>query len=69
MTPDVDVLLDRARSWAVADPDPATRAELEALIAAVEAGPTQPTSPTASAARWSSAPPGCAALSAPDRTG
>ncbi len=38
MTPDVDVLLDRARSWAAADPDEATRAELEAVIADVEAG-------------------------------
>ena len=38
MTPDVDVLLDRARAWAAADPDEATRAELEALIADVEAG-------------------------------
>ncbi len=38
MTPDVDVLLDRARSWAAADPDEATRAELEALITDVEAG-------------------------------
>ena len=38
MTPDVDVLLDRARAWAAADPDEDTRAELEALIAEVEAG-------------------------------
>jgi len=38
MTPDVDVLLDRARSWAAADPDEHTRAELEALIGEVEAG-------------------------------
>ncbi len=38
MTPDVDVLLDRARSWAAADPDEATRAELEQLIADVSAG-------------------------------
>ena len=32
------MLLDRARSWAAADPDEQTRTELEALIAAVEAG-------------------------------
>jgi phosphomannomutase len=38
MTPDVDMLLDRARSWAAADPDEATRTELEAVIADVEAG-------------------------------
>ncbi|HET9419701.1 MAG TPA: phospho-sugar mutase [Nocardioides sp.] len=38
MTPDVDVVLDRARSWAAADPDEATRAELETLIGDVEAG-------------------------------
>ncbi len=37
-TPDVDVLLDRARTWAAADPDEATRAELEDLISDVEAG-------------------------------
>ncbi|WP_261164918.1 phospho-sugar mutase [Microbacterium sp. Marseille-Q6965] len=30
--------LDRARAWAAQDPDPATRAELEAIIAASEAG-------------------------------
>ena len=38
MTPDVDVVLDRARSWAAADPDEETRAELEALIEDVGAG-------------------------------
>jgi phosphomannomutase len=38
MTPDVDVVLDRARIWAAADPDEETRAELEALIKDVEAG-------------------------------
>jgi phosphomannomutase len=38
MTPDVDVVLGRARIWAAADPDEATRAELEALIEDVEAG-------------------------------
>ena len=27
-----DDLLDRARAWAAEDPDPVTRAELEALI-------------------------------------
>ncbi|WP_141012675.1 phospho-sugar mutase [Nocardioides sambongensis] len=37
-TPDVDVLLTRARSWIGEDPDPATRDELEAAVAAVEAG-------------------------------
>jgi phosphomannomutase len=31
-------LLQRARAWAAEDPDPATRAELEALIAAAEDG-------------------------------
>jgi phosphomannomutase len=34
---DVD-LLDRARGWAAEDPDPATRAELQTLIDAAEAG-------------------------------
>ena len=33
MSPDVDVLLERARSWAAQDPDPHTRAELEQVIA------------------------------------
>ncbi|MGZ6745300.1 MAG: phospho-sugar mutase [Nocardioides sp.] len=37
-TPDTAVLLDRARAWAAEDPDDQTRAELEAVIAAVEAG-------------------------------
>ena len=32
-------LLDRARAWAAEDPDPRTRAELEALLAQVEAEP------------------------------
>src|ERR1700712_4240583 len=31
-------LLDRARAWAAEDPDPATRAELEALIEAAAGG-------------------------------
>ncbi|MEZ5091510.1 phospho-sugar mutase [Nocardioides sp.] len=35
---DVSSLLDRARSWLADDPDPETRAELEAVIGAVEAG-------------------------------
>ncbi len=35
-------LLDRARAWAAEDPDPTTRAELEALVAAVEAAPGGP---------------------------
>lgn len=38
MTPDLTQLLDRARAWAAEDPDGATRAELEQLVAAVEAG-------------------------------
>ena len=33
-----DVLLDRARAWLTDDPDPATRAELERVLADVEAG-------------------------------
>lgn len=37
-TPDTAVLLDRARSWAAEDPDDQTRAELERVIADVEAG-------------------------------
>ncbi len=35
---DVDRLLDRARDWAAADPDPTTRARLEEEVAAVAAG-------------------------------
>jgi len=31
-------LLDRARAWAAEDPDPTTRAELEALVAAAARG-------------------------------
>ena len=31
-------LLDRARAWAAEDPDPVTRAELEGVVADVEAG-------------------------------
>ncbi|MBS44854.1 MAG: phosphomannomutase [Nocardioides sp.] len=38
MSPDVDVLLTRARDWAAEDPDPHTRAELEEVVARVEAG-------------------------------
>jgi len=38
MTPDVDMLLDRARAWAAADPDEVTRAELESVISDVEGG-------------------------------
>ena len=33
-----DVLLERARAWAAEDPDDVTRAELEQIIAEVEAG-------------------------------
>ena len=68
-TPDVAALLDRARAWAAEDPDEVTRAELEALVADVEAAATPPTSPTGSPGRWSSARPGCAARSGPDPTG
>ncbi len=32
MSPDVDVLVERARTWAAQDPDPQTRAELEQVI-------------------------------------
>lgn len=39
MTSDLTSLLDRARAWAAEDPDDATRAELEQLVARVEAGP------------------------------
>ncbi len=38
MTSDLAALVGRARAWRHADPDPATRAELDALIAAAEAG-------------------------------
>lgn len=38
MTPDVDVLLARARAWLAEDPDPTTQAELEQLVADVERG-------------------------------
>ena len=68
-TLDVDLLLERARSWAAQDPDAHTRAELEQIIADVSAAPTPPTWPTVSTARWSSARPACAARSAPARTG
>ncbi|WP_395696144.1 phospho-sugar mutase [Nocardioides sp.] len=37
-TTDVTALLDRARGWLAEDPDPQTRAELEAAVAEVEAG-------------------------------
>ncbi|CAN5359050.1 phospho-sugar mutase [soil metagenome] len=40
MSPDVDVLLERARAWVAQDPDPHTRAELEQLIAEVVGGTT-----------------------------
>ncbi|GEP36027.1 phosphomannomutase [Nocardioides szechwanensis] len=39
MTSDLTSLLDRARAWAAEDPDDATRAELEQLVARVETGP------------------------------
>lgn len=38
MVPPMDNLLAAARAWATDDPDPQTRAELEAVIADVEAG-------------------------------
>jgi phosphomannomutase len=38
MTTDVAALLDRARGWAADDPDERTRAQLEEIIAEVEAG-------------------------------
>jgi phosphomannomutase len=38
MTPDLTALLDRARAWAAEDPDDATRAELEQLVARVGSG-------------------------------
>lgn len=38
MSPDVDVLLERARTWAAQDPDLQTRAELEKVISDVVAG-------------------------------
>ncbi len=37
-TPEVDVLVTRARSWLAEDPDPETRIELEHLLADVDAG-------------------------------
>ncbi|GAA2000037.1 phospho-sugar mutase [Nocardioides kribbensis] len=36
--PDLATLLDLARAWSADDPDPATRAELDAVVAAAEAG-------------------------------
>ena len=38
MTTDVAALLEQARGWLAEDPDPTTRAELEQVIAEVEAG-------------------------------
>ncbi|WP_139978126.1 phospho-sugar mutase [Nocardioides litoris] len=38
MSPDVDVLLGRARAWMAEDPDPRTQQELGSVVAAVEAG-------------------------------
>ena len=43
--------LDAARAWAAADPDPATRAELEATIAAAEAGDAEAQAEVADAFR------------------
>lgn len=78
-----DDLLVAAREWAADDPDPVTRDELLAIVAAAEGavlrrdegatkGETRlpsPTSPTASPGCSSSAPPDCAAPSAPAPTG
>lgn len=38
MSPDVDVLVERARAWIAEDPDPHTQAELEEVLAAVGTG-------------------------------
>jgi phosphomannomutase len=37
---DLDAVIHRARAWAAADPDPVTRAEVEALISSPEPGKT-----------------------------
>ncbi len=37
-TADLSALLERAREWAAGDPDPATRAELDAIIGDVADG-------------------------------
>ena len=42
MSPDVDVLLERARAWVAQDPDPHTRTELEQVIADVEGAEHSP---------------------------
>ena len=69
----LDDLLARAAAWLADDPDPATRAR---AAGGDRGGPGRPetsrpstTSPTASPARSSSGPPGCAASWAPARTG
>ena len=38
MTTDTSALLERARAWAADDPDPVTRAELDAIVADVADG-------------------------------
>jgi phosphomannomutase len=38
VTPDLDETIARARAWMAQDPDPVTRAELDALVASAEAG-------------------------------
>ncbi|GAA5000754.1 hypothetical protein GCM10025734_35960 [Kitasatospora paranensis] len=71
-----DDLLSRARAWVAEDPDPQTRDELSAMLAAAEGPTPSPASgspgpgwPNGSPAVSSSAPPGCAANSAPVRCG
>ena len=61
----LDSLIARAEGWAAQDPDPFTRAELEALISARD----EASSPTGSTGRWSSAPRASAVRSAPGPTG
>ncbi len=62
----VDAVDGRPRRGSAEDPDPDTRAELQALL---EAGDMAGARATGSAPGWSSAPPACAARSAPARTG
>ena len=59
-----DDLIARAKAWLAEDPDPETRDELAGLI---DAGGHRRSSPPASPAPSSSAPPGCAVNSAPAR--
>ena len=59
-------LIERARDWISQDPDPVTRDELDALI---DDGDTAAARPDRFVSASSSAPPGCAASSAPGPTG